>query len=149
MLCVYGDQDRDVFRLRSFRKSHGRRLINRIMGGGSLGSKRTLEEGSGHSKGKCTTSPGFLIELRASSVARSTLRCPSASPGCPRVRPSGYSTPATRGTLTDAVRSGIEDSVIVEIPAASNSRCASPTDQQHTVHIGINVTASTDSSFRR
>ena len=93
-----------------------------MIGGGFWGSKRTVEGGSGHSKGRFTTSPGLLIETNAARVARSTARCPFAFPGCPSVRPGGCSTPAMRGEPTDAVRSGIEDRVIVEIPAASISR---------------------------
>ena len=56
---------------------------------------------------------------------------------------------ATRETPGAAVKSGIMESDTVGIPAASISRCASPTDRQQKGHTGTSTTASTSSSFRR
>ena len=53
-----------------------------------------------------------------------------------------------RGTLTAAVKSGTGVKVIVLKPAASISRCTSPTDQQHTGQAGTSTTTSARSSFR-
>ena len=54
---------------------------------------------------------------------------------------------ASRGTLTAAVRSGMRDSVIVLIPAASISLGTSPTDQQQIGQPGTSTTTSTSSRF--
>ena len=102
---------------------------------------------SGHSKSKCTTLPGFLISASNCKVEVSTANCPVLSPGCPSRYPSGRSIAARRGTLTEAVRSGIPESVLVLIPAASISLCTSPTDQQQTGQPGTSKTTSTWSCF--
>ena len=86
--------------------------------------------------------PGAWIVARAASVARSTAVWPAASPGWPRVRPNGYSMAAMRGTLTAAVRSGTGDRLMVVKPAASISRCTSPTDQQQIGQAGTSTTTS-------
>jgi hypothetical protein len=52
---------------------------------------------------------------------------------------------ATRGAPVLPVNSGIIDSEIVLIPAASISHWTSPTDQQHTGQTGTNTTTSTSS----
>jgi len=54
--------------------------------------------------------------------------------------------PASRGTPTLRVRSGIHDSVTVAIPLASMILCTSPTDRLQNGHTGTSTTASTDSS---
>jgi hypothetical protein len=56
--------------------------------------------------------------------------------------------PTSRGTLTDAVKSGMFDKVTVVNPALSISRCASPTDQQQTGQAGISTAKSTQSARR-
>jgi len=54
--------------------------------------------------------------------------------------------PASRGTPTLRVSSGIQDSVTVEIPVASMCRWTSPTDRLQNGHTGTSTTASTCSS---
>jgi hypothetical protein len=54
---------------------------------------------------------------------------------------------ASRGTPTDAVRSGTLDRLIVLSPAASILLCTSPTDQQQIGQPGIRTTAFTPSCF--
>ena len=54
---------------------------------------------------------------------------------------------ATRGAPTEAVRLGIFERQIVVKPAASISRCASPTDQQQIGQLGTRMATSTNSSF--
>lgn len=56
---------------------------------------------------------------------------------------------AIRGAPTEAVKSGIIDSVTVEKPAASNSLAASPTDRQQKGQTGTSATTSTASCFIR
>jgi hypothetical protein len=58
------------------------------------------------------------------------------------VRPRGYSMAAMRGTLTEAVRSGTGVRQMVVKPAASSSRCTSPTDQQQIGQAGTSTTTS-------
>ncbi len=62
------------------------------------------------------------------------------------VRLNGCSMAAMRGALTEAVRSGMIDSDMVVNPAASISRCSSPTDQQQIGQAGTRTTTSTNSS---
>ena len=57
--------------------------------------------------------------------------------------------PASRGTPTARVRSGIHDSVTVAIPLASITRWTSPTDRQQNGQAGTSATASTASARRR
>jgi hypothetical protein len=118
------------------------------MGGGSNRNARTSSGVSGHSNGKCTVPPGESISANASKTERRTAICPAESPGFPSVRLSGYSIAARRGTLTEAVRSGILDNVIVENPAISILRCSSPTDQQQIGQAGTSTTTSTSSSCK-
>jgi hypothetical protein len=59
----------------------------------------------------------------------------------------GYATAAVRGAPAAAVSSGIIDRVTVEIPAASISSAACPTDRQQKGHTGTRTTASTDSAL--
>lgn len=54
--------------------------------------------------------------------------------------------PASLGTPTLRVSSGIHDSVTVESPLASRIRCASPTDRLQNGHTGTSTTASTCSA---
>jgi len=54
-----------------------------------------------------------------------------------------------RGAPVLAVNSGIIESDRVANPAASNSHCTSPTDQQQTGQTGTSTTASTPSSRSR
>ncbi len=118
------------------------------MGGGSGGPEATSAKCSGHSKSKCLSSPGVSISTKACKVERSTAICVSQSPGEPIVRLKGCSMAAIRGALTEAVRSGIIDRVIVVNPAASISRCSSPTDQQQIGQAGTKTTTSTNSARR-
>lgn len=131
-----------------FRKCQGWRCRCLTIGGLSGGCVRACLGDSGHSKGKCLTLPGVCISSSACRVARSTASCPARSPGCPTVRPKGYSIAATRGVLTAAVKSGILESVMVVMPAASIFLCTSPTDQQQNGQAGIRTTTSTSSSWR-
>jgi len=62
------------------------------------------------------------------------------------VSPNGYPIAAIRGALTEAVKSGIFEILMVLNPAASISRCTSPTDQQQIGHTGTRTTTSTASS---
>ena len=117
------------------------------IGGCSSGFAFNPFADSGHSKGKCTTLPGFLISANACKVEVSTANWPALSPGCPSRYPSGYSIAARRGTPTEAVKSGMQERVIVLIPATSISLCTSPTDQQQTGQPGTNRTTSTWSCF--
>ncbi len=55
---------------------------------------------------------------------------------------------ATRGGLTEAVKSAIGESEMVEMPLASISRCTSPTDQQQKGQTGTRRTASTFSACK-
>ena len=64
------------------------------------------------------------------------------------VRPQGYSIAATRGFAQRCRRSAIGDRMMVVKPAASISRCTSPTDQQQTGQAGASSTTSTPSSLR-
>jgi hypothetical protein len=61
----------------------------------------------------------------------------------------GYAMAATLGAPTERVNSGIIESEIVEIPAASISRCASPTDRQQNGQTGTSSATSTSSAFIR
>ncbi len=54
--------------------------------------------------------------------------------------------PASRGTPTARVRSGIHDSVAVGIPLDSNTLATSPTDWQQKGHAGTSSAASTASA---
>ena len=54
--------------------------------------------------------------------------------------------PASRGTPTARVSSGIHDSVTVAIPLASRIRWTSPTDRLQNGHTGTSIAASTRSS---
>ena len=54
--------------------------------------------------------------------------------------------PASRGTPTARVRSGIIESETVGMPLASSTRCTSPTDRQQNGHAGTSAAASTPSS---
>lgn len=54
---------------------------------------------------------------------------------------------ATRGTLTEDVSLGMFERQIVLMPAASISRCASPTDQLQIGQLGTSTSTSTCSSF--
>jgi hypothetical protein len=119
------------------------------MGGGSFGSSFISFFVPVHSNGRCLMLPGFCIFSIASSVDRSTARCVSLSPGFPMVCPNGCSIPASRGTLTANVRSGMFDKEIVVMPARSTSRCANPTDQQQTGQAGMNTATSTLSCRKR
>ncbi len=115
------------------------------MGEGSFGCQCTWSGASGHSNGRWTTVPGLDASCRASRVAWSTARWVAASLGWPSGRPNGNSIAATRGAPAAALRSGIIESAIVEIPAASTFRCASPTDRQQIGQTGTKTAASTDS----
>ena len=53
--------------------------------------------------------------------------------------------PASRGTPTARVRSGIQDIVTVEMPLASSTRWTSPTDRQQNGQAGTSAAASTPS----
>ena len=54
--------------------------------------------------------------------------------------------PASRGTPTARVRSGIHDNVTVAIPLASSLRWTSPTDRLQNGQTGTSTAASTRSS---
>ena len=54
--------------------------------------------------------------------------------------------PASRGTPTARVSSGIHDSVTVAMPLASRIRWTSPTDREQNGQTGTSTTASTCSS---
>jgi hypothetical protein len=54
--------------------------------------------------------------------------------------------PASRGTPTLRVRSGIHDTVTVASPLASRILCTSPTDREQKGQTGTSTTASTPSS---
>ena len=115
------------------------------IGGGS--SNLPSSNSSGHLKGKCTIVPGSRISSRAFNVPRRTAICVSLSPAGPTFCPKGCSIAATRGALTEAVRSGRFERQMVLMPAASISRCASPTDQLQIGQLGTNTRTSTCSSF--
>jgi hypothetical protein len=121
----------------------------RPIGDGSFGCQRTRSAGSGHRNGNSTTAPAIGASRSVSSVARSTARCVTASPGCPSGRPKGNSIAATRGAPTAAVSAGAIESAMVLIPAASASRCASPTDWQQIGQTGTKTAASTSSALMR
>ena len=53
---------------------------------------------------------------------------------------------ATRGAPAAAVRSGIVESAIVAMPAASTFRCARPTDRQQMGQTGTKMATSTASA---
>jgi len=77
---------------------------------------------SGSENGRSTTLPGIFNSPSAVKAARNAPRWPSASPGTPIVSPNGNSIAAIRGTLADAVRSGMFEKEMVVKPAASISR---------------------------
>ena len=54
---------------------------------------------------------------------------------------------ATRGAPIAAVKSGTIDSAMVLMPAASTTRCASPTDRQQIGQTGTKTATSTASRF--
>ena len=57
--------------------------------------------------------------------------------------------PASRGTPTARVSSGIHDRVTVEIPFASSTLWTSPTDRQQNGQAGTSAAASTRSARMR
>ena len=61
----------------------------------------------------------------------------------------GYAIAAILGAPTERVNSGIIESEMVEIPAASISLCTSPTDRQQKGQTGTSKTVSTPSAFIR
>jgi hypothetical protein len=61
------------------------------------------------------------MDFKANKTVLSTSSCPYRSHGIPRILPNGYSIAAIRGTLVDAVNSGMFDKLIVEKPAFSSS----------------------------
>ena len=124
---------------------HGWRIKYLLIGGGWGGCAFNGRTESGHSNGRCVMLPGLVISVMACSVAFRTVLWPFGSFGCPKTYPNGYSMAVSLGTLTAAVRSGMPESVIVLIPAASNFRCTSPTDQQQTGQTGIKITRFTPS----
>jgi len=115
------------------------------MGEGSWGSPSSVEPS--HSNGKWTIVPGSWISSRAFKVARKTAIWVSVSPAGPTFCPKGYSMAATRGAPTEAVSSAIFEREMVLKPAASISRCASPTDQLQIGQLGTRITTSTCSSL--
>lgn len=135
-------------RFKNFGKCQGCLRRYCAMGGNSGGWKFTLLVGF-HSKGRCMTPPGRETSSSTRKVARRTSIWRAASPGAPKVSPKGCSMAAILGTPTLAVNSGIMESEIVLNPAASISRCTSPTDQQQTGQTGTSTTASTCSSRSR
>lgn len=86
------------------------------------------------------------MDSAACNVARNTSSWVCASPGGPTVRPIGWATAAIRGAPTEAVKSGIGDRQIVGIPAASMTRCTSPTDRAQIGQTGTMIARSTSSS---
>jgi hypothetical protein len=116
------------------------------MGDGSFGCQCTWSGASGHRNGRWTTVPGHIASSSASSVALSTAPCVLASCGWPNGRPNGNSIAATRGAPQAVVRSGIIESAMVAIPAASTRRCARPTDRQQMGQTGTKMAASTPSA---
>jgi len=135
-------------RFRKRGRSQGCRIRYRAIGGGAGGLSASFSVDV-HSNGRCTTADGVAIASIARSAARNTASCPAASPGRPTVMPNGCSIAAILGAPALAVSSGIMDSEIVLNPAASISRCTSPTDQQHTGQTGTSATTSTTSSRKR
>jgi hypothetical protein len=59
----------------------------------------------------------------------------------------GYAMAAILGAPTERVNSGIMESEMVEMPAASISLCTSPTDRQQNGQTGTSTAASTSSAF--
>jgi len=57
--------------------------------------------------------------------------------------------PASLGTPTARVSSGIHESVTVAMPLASRTRCTSPTDRQQNGQTGTSAAASTPSARMR
>ncbi len=115
------------------------------MGGGSLSLPRAFDGSSGQTNGSWTAPPGALITSSDRNAALSTARCPLASPGLPRHLPNGYASPATRGVPTALVKGVSIVSVSVEMPAASITLAASPTDRQQNGQAGTKSATSTSS----
>ena len=59
----------------------------------------------------------------------------------------GYAMVAILGAPTERVNSGIMESEMVEMPAASISLCTSPTDRQQNGQTGTSTAASISSAF--